>query len=73
MRGDPMTTKDFKRKLSAVFSADAVGYSRMMGEDEAETVEAITTCREIMGELIRQHRGRVVDSPAIPGALLVRF
>jgi len=59
----PMAAKDFKRKLSAIFSADAVGYSRMMGEDEAATVEAITACREIMGGLIRQHRGRVVDSP----------
>jgi adenylate cyclase len=63
MRGDLMTTKDFKRKLSAIFSADVAGYSRLMGEDEAATVEAITACREIMGELIRQHRGRVVDSP----------
>ena len=58
-----MATKDFKRKLSAIFSADVAGYSRLMGEDEAATVEAITTCREIMGGLIRQHRGRVVDSP----------
>jgi adenylate cyclase len=58
-----MSTKDFKRKLSAILSADVAGYSRLMGEDEAETVEAITTCREIMGGLIRQHRGRVVDSP----------
>ncbi len=58
-----MTTKDFKRKLSAIFSADVAGYSRLMGEDEAATVEAITTYREIMGGLIRQHRGRVVDSP----------
>ena len=58
-----MTTKDFKRKLSAIFSADVAGYSRLMGEDEAATVEAITACREIMGGLIRQHRGRVVDSP----------
>ena len=58
-----MTTKDFKRKLSAIFSADVAGYSRLMGEDEAATVEAITTYREIMGGLIMQHRGRVVDSP----------
>ena len=58
-----MTTKDFKRKLSAILSADVAGYSRLMGEDEAATVEAITTYREIMGGLIRQHRGRVVDSP----------
>ncbi|MEJ2587991.1 MAG: tetratricopeptide repeat protein [Deltaproteobacteria bacterium] len=58
-----MTTKEFKRKLSAIFSADAVGYSRMMGVDETATVEAITDCRAIMGGLIMQHRGRVVDSP----------
>lgn len=58
-----MPPKDYKRKLSAIFSADVAGYSRMMGEDEAATVEAITASRKIMGELIRQHRGRVVDSP----------
>ncbi len=58
-----MATKDFKRKLSAIFSADVAGYSRLMAEDEAATVETITTYREIMGGLIRQHRGRVVDSP----------
>ena len=58
-----MGTKDFKRKLSAILSADVAGYSRLMGQDEAATVEAITTYREIMGGLIRQHRGRVVDSP----------
>jgi len=58
-----MPVNDYKRKLSAIFSADVAGYSRMMGEDEAATVEAITTSRKIMSELIRQHRGRVVDSP----------
>ncbi len=58
-----MATKDFKRKLTAILSADVAGYSRLMGEDEAATVEAITTYREIMGGLIRQHRGGVVDSP----------
>ena len=63
MRGGLMTTKDFKRKLSAIFSADVAGYSRLMSADEAATVEAITACREIMGGLIRQHWGRVVDSP----------
>jgi adenylate cyclase len=36
-----MATKDFKRKLSAIFSADVAGYSRLMGEDEAATVEAL--------------------------------
>jgi adenylate cyclase len=58
-----MTQEGFKRKLTAVLSADAVGYSRLMAEDEAATVKTIATYREIMSSLIKQHRGRVVDSP----------
>jgi len=58
-----MAPEDFKRKLTAVFSADAAGYSRLMGEDEAETVRTLTAYREVMTSLIKQHRGRVVDSP----------
>ncbi|UCG65813.1 MAG: adenylate/guanylate cyclase domain-containing protein, partial [Deltaproteobacteria bacterium] len=58
-----MTTEGFKRKLTTMFSADVAGYSRLMGEDEAATVKTITTYRNIMAELIKQHRGRVVDSP----------
>nr|NIU08601.1 adenylate/guanylate cyclase domain-containing protein [Phycisphaerae bacterium]NIW92693.1 guanylyl cyclase [Phycisphaerae bacterium] len=52
-----------KRKLTAIFSADAKGYSRLMGEDEATTVQTLKTYREVMASLIQQHRGRVVDSP----------
>ncbi|NIS62943.1 MAG: adenylate/guanylate cyclase domain-containing protein, partial [Proteobacteria bacterium] len=58
-----MTTEGFKRKLTTMFSADVAGYSRLMGEDEAATVKTITAYRNIMAELIKQHRGRVVDSP----------
>ena len=58
-----MTDEGFKRKLTAIFSADAVGYSRLMAEDEAATVKTIASYREIMASLIKQHRGRVVDSP----------
>jgi class 3 adenylate cyclase len=58
-----MNTGDFKRKLTAVFSADAAGYSRLMGEDEAATVKTLETYRQVMFTLIKQHRGRVIDSP----------
>ena len=37
-----MTQEGFKRKLTAILSADAVGYSRLMGEDESATVHTIT-------------------------------
>jgi adenylate cyclase len=57
-----MATDDVKRKLTAIFSADVEGYSRLMGEDELATVETLTSHKETMGKLIRQYRGRVVDS-----------
>jgi len=58
-----MNTENFKRRLAAIFSADVVGYSRLMGEDDTATVKAITAYREVMDALIKQHRGRMVDSP----------
>jgi adenylate cyclase len=58
-----MLQEGFKRKLTAILSADAVEYSRLMAEDEAGTVKTIAAYREIMSSLIKQHRGRVVDSP----------
>jgi class 3 adenylate cyclase len=53
----PMTTQDFKRKLTAIHSADVEGYSRLMGEDEEATVRTITAYREVMTTLIQQHSG----------------
>jgi TolB-like protein/class 3 adenylate cyclase len=58
-----METKAFHRKLTTIFSADVAGYSRLMGENEAATVKTLEQYKEVMSELIRQHRGRVVDSP----------
>ena len=58
-----MSTKSFKRKLAAIFLADVVGYSRLMGEDESETVNTLESYKGVMFTLVEQHRGRVVDSP----------
>ncbi|MFH1090249.1 MAG: adenylate/guanylate cyclase domain-containing protein [Pseudomonadota bacterium] len=58
-----MSTNGFTRKLAAIFSADVVGYSRLMSDDEAATVGTLTAFRGAMADLILQHRGRVVDSP----------
>jgi adenylate cyclase len=52
-----------ERKLAAILSADVVGYSRLMAEDEDATVRILTAYREQIATLIREHRGRVVDSP----------
>jgi adenylate cyclase len=58
-----MIQEGFKRKLTAILSADVKGYSRLMGEDEESTVRALTEYREVMSALIINHNGRVVDSP----------
>jgi len=58
-----MTQEGFKRKLTAILSADAVGYSRLMGEDEEATVRTITAYRDVLSTLIQQHNGDVLDSP----------
>ncbi|MGB6378660.1 MAG: adenylate/guanylate cyclase domain-containing protein [Syntrophobacteria bacterium] len=58
-----MATEDFKRKLTAILSADVKGYSRLMGEDDEATVRTITAYREVITEVVQKHRGRVVDSP----------
>jgi len=51
--GDPMNTQDFKHKLTAVFSADVAGYSRLMSEDESATVKTLETYKEVMSTLIK--------------------
>jgi len=57
-----MTTKGFKRKLTAILSADVKGYSRLMQDDEEATVRTITAYREVMTGHIQGHDGRVVDA-----------
>jgi adenylate cyclase len=52
-----------ERKLAAILSADAQGYSRLMGDDEAATVHTITEYREVIASTVARHGGRVVDTP----------
>ena len=54
---------DAERKLAAILSADVVGYSRHVAEDEVGTVRRLTAYRDEVDLLVTQHRGRVVDAP----------
>jgi adenylate cyclase len=58
-----MAEKGFKRKLTAILSADAVEYSRLMRDDEEATVRDLAAQRVLITEIIQQNHGRVVDSP----------
>ena len=59
------------RKLAAILSADVVGYSRLMGDDEHATLATLNEYRDVMRKHITSRRGRVVDAPG--DALLAEF
>jgi len=59
----PIETPGFKRKLTAILSADVQGYSRLMSDDEDLTISTLTAYRQIVAASINHYRGRVVDSP----------
>jgi TolB-like protein/class 3 adenylate cyclase/Flp pilus assembly protein TadD len=50
-----------ERRLAAVMSADAVGYTALMARDESAAIATLDRHRALMGGLVRQHGGRVVD------------
>ncbi|MGD8647724.1 MAG: tetratricopeptide repeat protein [Desulfobacterales bacterium] len=58
-----MTQEGLTRKLTAILSADAESYSRLMGDDEDATIRTLTSYIEAMRNCIQEHRGRVVDAP----------
>ena len=50
-----------ERKLAAILAADVVGYSRLVGEDEAGTIASLRALRkELIEPLIAEYRGRIV-------------
>src|SRR5271167_4011895 len=51
-----------KRKLAAILHADVVGFSRLMGEDEAGTHQALGKLRRAVDLLITTHGGRIVGT-----------
>ncbi|GAB5467095.1 MAG: adenylate/guanylate cyclase domain-containing protein [Rhodospirillales bacterium] len=50
-----------ERRLAAILAADVVGYSRLMGEDEAGTLERLKACEAAVIEpAVARHGGRIV-------------
>lgn len=52
-----------KRKLTAIFSADVVGYGRLMEADEAWTIKSLEENKGLISKLIGEYYGRVIDAP----------
>ena len=60
------------RRLAAILAADVVGYSRLMGNDEAGTLARLKALRhELIDPKIGEHKGRIVKTTG--DGLLVEF
>jgi TolB-like protein/class 3 adenylate cyclase len=59
------------RKLAAILAADVVGYSRLMGEDEAGTARAVREHREAGRPIVTGLGGRIVKTTG--DGLLLEF
>jgi adenylate cyclase len=57
-----MAPEKFKRKLTAILSADVKGYSRLMGEDEEGTIRTLRVYLEATTGFIQKHQGRIVGT-----------
>jgi TolB-like protein len=56
-------SEETQRKLAAIISADVVGYSRLMGEDEAGTLAVLRKFRAgLFDPTVSEHRGEIVKS-----------
>ncbi len=61
-----------ERRRAAILSADVVGYSRLMGADEAGTLEALRMHRaELIDDAVARHGGRIVKT--MGDGLLIEF
>ena len=70
-RQEPVTQTTSQRRLAAIFAADVVGYSRLMGVDEVMTLRRLREYRDAMSGRIAARGGRVVNTSG--DALLAEF
>ena len=67
-----MSSDAVVRRLAAILAADVVGYSRLMGEDEAGTLARLNEHRKVLIDpAIKGHQGRIVKTTG--DGLLVEF
>ena len=51
-----------RQRLAAVLAADAVGYSRLIGQDDLGTVAALDAARTVFSAHVESHQGQVIDT-----------
>jgi len=51
-----------KRKIAAIFAADIAGYSRLVAEDEEETLRRLASYRAVTDDFIAKGSGRIFNT-----------
>ena len=64
--GHPMN-----RKIAAIFAADVAGYSKLVAEDEEETLRRLASYRAVMDDFIQRAGGRIFNTAG--DAVLAEF
>jgi class 3 adenylate cyclase len=60
-----------KRKIAAIFAADIAGYSRLVAEDEEETLRRLASYRSVTDDFIARYGGRIFNTAG--DAVLAEF
>ena len=60
-----------KRKIAAIFAADIAGYSRLVAEDEEETLRRLASYRAVTDDFIAKAGGRIFNTAG--DAVLAEF
>ncbi len=60
-----------KRKIAAIFAADIAGYSKLVAEDEEETLRRLQSYRAVMDDFIARAGGRIFNTAG--DAVLAEF
>src|ERR671929_1496659 len=60
-----------KRKIAAIFAADIAGYSRLVAEDEEETLRRLAAYRAVVDDFIAKAGGRIFNTAG--DAVLAEF
>jgi class 3 adenylate cyclase len=68
---DDPSAQSLERKLATILSADVAEFSRLMGEDEEQTLRTFRGHKEVFESLVAMHRGRIFNTAG--DAILAEF
>ena len=57
-----MTDASIERKIAVIFVTDAVGFSKLMAQNENATMQSLNACKDILARLFDEYGGRIFNT-----------